>query len=234
MSCVISGARSPGAGTSWNGWRNARPFHRTRIVVTSRPDRQLLQRFRLAQASQLREEQISPAAAEVFADLLTYAERLLSEMALEPSLAANGTNARLLARRAAARAQGSFLYLVMWGRALRQARDQGDKARIEALTDLAALPAGLDAIYEYFLVLLRDTVARREGPHWRQVWNVAYRPLLAVLAVAQAPLTIELLGLLTGRPGEHDRSARPLPTSRNSWTGTGREPGCATSALPST
>ena len=169
-----------------------------RVVVSSRQDQQLLQRFRLAQADMLREEQISSTSEEVFADLLVYAERLLADMALRPRLAARGSSPRLLARQIARRAEGNFLYLVMWGRALQHAQDRGDDDRVDALTDLSALPAGLEAIYEYFLVLLRDTVSLREGPGWRRTWNEMYRPLLAVLAVAQAPLTIKSLGLLTG------------------------------------
>ncbi|MET0133788.1 MAG: hypothetical protein ABW215_09365, partial [Kibdelosporangium sp.] len=100
-------------------------------------------------------------------------------------------------RRLAEHARGSFLYLVLWGRGLRDAVQDGDETRIAALTDLSVLPTGLDGIYEYFLALVRDAVRQREGRGWARAWKYVYRPLLALLAVAQAPLTERHL-LLSG------------------------------------
>ncbi|HZB30322.1 MAG TPA: hypothetical protein VE465_09165 [Streptosporangiaceae bacterium] len=155
-----------------------------RIVVSSRPDPRLLQRFRLAQRHRLREETIEPSSAEVRSDLRAYAERLLADF---PGLP------RGLAGRVSDRAQGSFLYLVLWGRALRRAMGNGDGGQVAALTDLLALPDGLDGIYEYFLVVLRDTVQRREGGSWKRVWDGIYRRVLGVLSVAQAQLRLDSL-----------------------------------------
>ncbi|MBP2326616.1 tetratricopeptide (TPR) repeat protein [Kibdelosporangium banguiense] len=160
-----------------------------RIVVSCRPDRQLLHRFRLAQADRLREETIEPSAAEVTADLIVYAESVLDD----PALA--GVR-RMSTRRLAEHARGSFLYLVLWARGLRDAVNDGDETRIAALTDLSVLPTGLDGIYEYFLTLVRDAVRQREGRAWTRAWKYVYRPLLAVLAVAQAPLSERHLLLL--------------------------------------
>lgn len=195
-----------------------------RIVITSRPDRHLLQRFRLAQADQLREEEIKPSAEEVFNDLLTYAERLLAELPLGASLTTPPGTATRLARRVAERAGGSFLYLVMWGRALRQAHESDDENRINALTDLSVLPLGLDGIYQYFLVLVRDTVVRREGwPGWKGTRRQVYRPLLSVLTVAQAPLTSAHLAMLTGLREKQDDIAQALAdlTQFLEWDGAG-------------
>ena len=101
------------------------------------------------------------------------------------------------------------------------AQDGGDGERVNALTDLSALPAGLEAIYEYFFVLLRDTVSVREGPGWRQTGMRCIGRLHAVLAVAQAPLTIKSLGMPTGTSAV----LRHLPISRNSSTAMARERG---------
>jgi tetratricopeptide (TPR) repeat protein len=157
-----------------------------RIVVTCRPDRQLLQRFRLAQADRLREETIEPATHEVTGDLVLYAESVLSDPLLAGIRNVNP-------QRVAARAQGSFLYLVLWARGLRDAVQDGDHALVAALTDLAELPTGLAGIHEYFLALVRDTVRQREGQSWTRVWKRVYRRLLGVLAVAQASLSAEQL-----------------------------------------
>jgi hypothetical protein len=156
-----------------------------RIVVSSRPDPRLLQRFRLAQGPWLREQPIESSAAAVRRDLLAYTERLLAELPPLP---------RGLANQVVDRAQGSFLYLVLWGRALRRAVTAGDATQLAALTDLVTLPDGLDGIYEYFLVVLRDTTQHRAGLH---IWNNVYRPVLGVLSVAQAPVSVSTLLDLT-------------------------------------
>lgn len=166
-----------------------------RVVVTARAERDLLRRFRLAQAERLREETIA-STPEVTADLERYAERLLSDPDLTAMCASRGIGASRLARRAVERAAGNFLYLTLWGRALRRAYETGDADGVGGLTDLTALPSGLDGIYEYFLVAVCDTVARREGETWRRVWRVSHRPLLGVLAVAQSPLTVDRLARL--------------------------------------
>ncbi len=178
-----------------------------RIVVSSRPDRELLRRFRLAQADRLREENIEPTAGEVRGDLLAYARGLLADPVFAGRSASWGPHGANVARRVAEHAGGSFLYLVLWGKALREAAEAGDEARVAALTDLSVLPAGLDGIYEYFLVLISDTVRHREGVRWKRVWNRVYRRLFGVLAVAQAPLTRATLLLLSDLADERDAVA---------------------------
>ncbi|MEU9688655.1 hypothetical protein [Amycolatopsis japonica] len=173
-----------------------------RVVVSARPDAELLRRFRLAQADRLREERIEPSATEVREDLLKYARRVVAapEIAGQPELRRVGTEA--VARRVSDRAEGSFLYLTLWANGLRDAVADGDAKRVTALTELAVLPAGLDGIYEYFLVLIRDTVKRREGPQWTSRWKQVHLRLLEVLAVAQAPLPRKTLLFLTDLIGD--------------------------------
>jgi tetratricopeptide (TPR) repeat protein len=167
-----------------------------RIVVSCRPDRQLLQRFRLKQAERLREVTIEPLATHVTADLVEYVERVLTD----PLLAGIAVNPRRIAEHA----HGSFLYLVLWGRGLHEAVEAGDSAQIAALTDLAVLPNGLDGIYEYFLAAIRDGVRGREGQTWTRVWRRVYRRLLGVLAVARASVDEDLLLLLGDLSDERD------------------------------
>jgi tetratricopeptide (TPR) repeat protein len=168
-----------------------------RVVVSARPDAELLRRFRLAQKDRLREERIEPSAAEVREDLLKYARRVVTapEVAGQPEVRRVGAEA--VARRIVDRAEGSFLYLNLWASGLLDAVAGDDAGRVAALTELAVLPAGLDGIYEYFLVLIRDTVKRREGAQWTHHWKRVHLRLLEVLAVVQAPLPRKTLLLLT-------------------------------------
>lgn len=176
-----------------------------RIVLSSRPDPVLLQRFRIAQRSRLREETIEPSAAEVRHDLLTYVDRLLAEPGF--SLPGSGFAGRGFAAELVSRAQGSFLYLSLWGNELRRLVRIGDQDRVRALTDLRVLPDGLDGIYGYFLVVLRDAVRHREGWGWSRVWETVYRPILGVLSVAQASLDVDSL-LRLANPRGSARAAR--------------------------
>ncbi len=60
-------------------------------------------------------------------------------------------------------------------------------------------------------MLVRQTVVQRAGAAlWRAIWNTTYRPLLRVLAVAQAPLTVHDLGLLTGLASDQDGIAEAV------------------------
>jgi hypothetical protein len=83
-----------------------------RVVVSSRPDYQLLHRFRLAQVPRLREVPIEPDSTEVRADLAQYVARLLAEPLFDglPDLRREGRTG--LANRVVDRARGSLLYLV--------------------------------------------------------------------------------------------------------------------------
>jgi tetratricopeptide (TPR) repeat protein len=180
-----------------------------RVVVSARPDTELLRRFRLAQADRLREERIEPSAAEVREDLLKYARTVVSAPGIAELPEVRRVGAEAVARRIADHAEGSFLYLTLWASGLRDAVSDGDGERVAALTRLSVLPAGLDGIYEYFLVVIRDTVKRREGNRWTHVWARVHRKLLEVLAVAQAPLPLKTLLLLTdlSRDRAHAREA---------------------------
>nr|WP_042193417.1 hypothetical protein [Kibdelosporangium sp. MJ126-NF4]CEL20765.1 hypothetical protein [Kibdelosporangium sp. MJ126-NF4]CTQ89678.1 hypothetical protein [Kibdelosporangium sp. MJ126-NF4] len=174
-----------------------------RIVVSCRPDRQLLQRFRLAQADRLREEAIEPSSGEVSGDVVVYVHSVLSE----PGLA---ELPRIDANRIAAHAQGSFLYVALWARGLRAAVDDSDHERTLALTNLSTLPTGLSGIYEYFVALVRDAVRHREGQQWKRVWKRVHRRLLGVLAVAQAAVSVDQVLLLADLEDERVDSVDAL------------------------
>ncbi|ONI74770.1 hypothetical protein ALI144C_38865 [Actinosynnema sp. ALI-1.44] len=174
-----------------------------RIVVSCRPDRQLLQRFRIAQADRLREETIEPASGEVTGDVVVYVHSVLSDPALSAL-------PRIDANRIATHAQGSFLYVAMWARGLRDAAAAGDQERIAALTGLSTLPNGLAGIYEYFIALVRDGVRRREGDQWKRIWKRVHRRLLGVLAVAQAAVSVDQVLLLADLEQERADSVDAL------------------------
>ncbi|MFI9007541.1 hypothetical protein ACIGNX_09960 [Actinosynnema sp. NPDC053489] len=181
-----------------------------RVVASARPDDRLLERFRRGQGDRVREVAIEAAAEDVRRDLVQLARGLLTDppVARLPVVRASGV--AWLARRIAAQADGNFLYLALWGAALRDAAEAGDAARVAALADFAVLPAGLEGFYGYFLTLVLRTVEKREAPAGLRFWDEVCRPLLDVLAVARAPLPRAALLDLARLAGRKREAARAL------------------------
>ena len=172
-----------------------------RVVVTSRPDTILLERFRTAQQPSLREEAIVPTEEAVREDLRTYASRVTAQPAVASALQRLGIDLDGYSRHVADRAAGNFLYLVTWSRGVEQMILQRRDTDLDALLRLRTLPDGLDAIYLHFLTLIRDAALQRPAPDgivpMGNAWDTVHLPLLAVLAVAQSPLNLKQLTLLT-------------------------------------
>jgi WD40 repeat protein len=195
-----------------------------RIVVASRPDDRLLARLRAARPGELRELVLDPDALETRRDLDLFVERLAAEPTIAAALADRGIPAARFRSGAAARAAGNFQYAVALARAIdaaiehasgRRSRLRGPLAgrpagqdangELDRLLRLEGVPAGLSELYAFFLALLRDAVEGERvevdalgRPGWAPAWPAVYQPLLAVLAVAKAPLGAATLRRLTG------------------------------------
>lgn len=193
------GHRPGGAGEDVLDWLAQCPRlpGNVRVVITSRPGERL-RGLRARQREWLREETITDSAERVAGDLRAYTSAALDDPAVAAVLSAHPAGPARLARRVVERADGNFLYLVLWVQGLRRAIAEGDDRRLAALTDFTALPGGLTGIYECFLTLVHDAVRLANGPGWRRVWREAHRPLLGALAVARGPLTLAGLARAAG------------------------------------
>ncbi|GAB2960808.1 hypothetical protein [Saccharothrix stipae] len=167
-----------------------------RVVVSARPDDDLLARFRGAQQPWLREVVIDADADEVRADVHHYTSHVATaEPALDAALREAGAVPERFWEAVAARASGNFQYASAVVRAVIDAVRRGEREELASLARLDNLPAELDDLYAFFIRLVRDGVRHRvvdlvgPRPQRSAAWTALYQPLLAVLAVAQEPLT---------------------------------------------
>ncbi|CAM5328871.1 ATP-binding protein [Streptomyces avidinii] len=173
------------------------------LVMTSRPHAALAQlRHRTTELP------IDPVSAQVTADLLAYATRVMATAPLKAAAEAAGLYPDVLHRDVVRHAAGNFLYLSTYARALAGAVAAADGALTARLLDLAELPHGLTGLYAFFIDSARTDLGSlgmldiREptGPadHLTPAWEGVGQPLLGVLAVAREPLTVDQLTALAG------------------------------------
>ncbi|WP_436496852.1 hypothetical protein [Actinokineospora sp. HUAS TT18] len=162
------------------------------VVVASRPDPVLLAGYRLRQRGRLREVSISAASKSVAGDLRDYADQVADNRPLRRTLEKRGHSLRDSARAAASRADGNFLFLVSWSRALSHAAAAHRWADVDTLADHDQLPATLTDLYDLFMVMLQQAAAER--------WARVHRRMLGVVVVARAPLTMAQWAVMAGQP----------------------------------
>lgn len=162
------------------------------VVVASRPDPGLLAGYRLRQQGRLREVSIDAASKQVTGDLRDYADQIAEDRALRKALAKRGHSLHDSARAAAGRADGNFLFLASWSRALTHAVSARRWADVTLLADQDRLPASLTDLYDLFVVMLRAASGRR--------WEQVHLPLLSTVVVARAPLSVAQLSTMAGVP----------------------------------
>jgi hypothetical protein len=151
-----------------------------RFVLTSRPEGAALRHFEQLNIPHL---VLDAGGAENQADVQTYVRyRLDHSETLRSRLTKEAVEADAFVERVIEASQGNFLYLVWLLRSVEEGTQQFDS--------LETLPEGLDGIYREFLR------TRAPGEDIR-VWRERYRPLLGVLAAAQAPLTTDQLVAFT-------------------------------------
>ncbi len=153
-----------------------------RFVLTSRPDNAALRHFEELRVPYL---ELDAGRDENSNDIREFVgHQLSSSTGLEAQLAEQGVRHETFIDRVLVASQGNFLYLVY----LIPAVANGTQ-RVDALE---ALPRGLDGIYRQFLR------TRTLGQDVRGRWRAFYRPVLGVLAAAQAPLSIQQVVNFTG------------------------------------
>jgi hypothetical protein len=168
-----------------------------RVVLTSRPDDEMLSRFRRSQERWLREAAIDPRSERVQGDLRRYVTGFSAQDSVKDALVGQDVDASDFAARFVAKAEGNFQYVAALFRGIEQAIAGGEQEQLHQLLSGADLPAGLEQLYAFFLTLIRDSVADQkieiEGEDSLDVtylpaWEGLYQPVLGVLAVAREPL----------------------------------------------
>lgn len=153
---------------------------RVRFILTSRPDSEVLRRFDLLPVQRLhldasREDNMEDASKYAFLQLTRSAHG-----AAAPPRESSDIDA--LADRLANASQGNFLYLDLVLRSLPQSHLFSDEG--------PTLPSGLAEAY-------REFMRTRIGSDISD-WRKQFRPILAVLVAAKAPLTLTQLQRLSG------------------------------------
>ena len=147
-----------------------------RFVLTSRPEGTALRHFEQLAIPYL---VLDGRREENLEDIRVYVRhRLETSKALQKRLRERGMQRRAFIERATEASQGNFLYLIWLLRAVEESVQQVDA--------LETLPRELGSVYREFL---RACTIGEDIRRWRD----HYRPLLGVLAAAQAPLTAEQL-----------------------------------------
>lgn len=148
---------------------------KVRFVLTSRPDSAVLRHFEEQHIPYLT---IDAGREENLFDARRYIRVQISKHeVLRAHLTKEGMSPQTFTEKVLSTSHGNFLYLVWTLSAI--------TGKAQKLDSLDILPEGLDGIYREFL-------RTRAGKNVHQ-WRAYYRPLLGILAVAQAPLTVEQL-----------------------------------------
>jgi hypothetical protein len=176
------------------------------IVITSRPQ-SALGLLRSARDGSLLEIVVEGRDSRVAGDLLAYAEKTLATDEVTSAAQARGLFPDQFRRQAARRAEGNFLYLVSYVRALNDAIASDEAALADRLFRLEDVPPTLAGIYGLFVELARVEIDRLglldiENPlspedQYTPSWEGVGQPILGVLTVAREPLTEAQLMRLT-------------------------------------
>jgi WD40 repeat protein/energy-coupling factor transporter ATP-binding protein EcfA2 len=198
------------------GWLAACPElpENVRLVLTSRPDPDLLSAFRQAKAAELVELTIDPDdeedEARIREDLGRFLENVAAEPVVTQALQAHAVEPASFVAEATVRAEGNFQYAVALARGIDHALAvQPPADDVPALLRLEGIPAGTGELYHFFLSRIKAEADRAPvqvstgplaEPEDRPAWAALYFPILAVLAVALEPLAPERLQAYAAAP----------------------------------
>jgi WD40 repeat protein len=191
------------------------------LLLTSRPDDELLDPLRRKHDHWLREVSLDEIDERMVADLTRYADQVVDQPTVRAAIVGRHEPRRVV-RRVVAAARGNFLYLRTLLNAVRDAA--GDTDMVDALLSQAELPDELDALYALLLTLLHRSVGTERiavpgdelGEEFLMpAWDAVYRPLLGTLAVAREPLTLDQAAYLGGIRGAAGAVRAAIPRVRS-------------------
>jgi hypothetical protein len=189
-----------------------------RLVITSRPDEDLLRNFRARQRTRIKEVpldyELPHVKCHIEADLQAYARRLAAIPDVHSTLSASGQTPDVFAAAAVSKADGNLGYLDAIGRAIDRASAAKNIDGLRQIVALSSLPAGLHQLYGFFLHQLKTRVGDRsisiEDPqsfdvHYVSEWSELYIPIIGLLTVAAEPLSPAQIRKLAGiQAGDND------------------------------
>jgi len=156
-----------------------------RFIVSSR-DENLELLGRLLARNDARHLHLDVTEKENLNDLGNYAGRVISVPQLQQALAEVGSSPEAFADTLLAKAAGNFLYLRSVLDAIQESLADPEKKRLPGLLDVNGLPGDLPGLYGHFLTAIVGW-CRQEFP--TETWRRYLSPLLAAMAVAQAPVS---------------------------------------------
>jgi len=178
-----------------------------KIVLTSRPQ-SALGLLRAVRRSQMEEILLNSEDHHVTEDLVAYADRALATIGITREAEVRQLFPDQFRRDVARQANGNFLYLASYARALDGAIDSKDAKLKDRLFKLDALPGTIYGIYGVFVELAKFQIDQLglldvEDPSSQEdesvpAWEGAGRKLLGVLAIAREPLAEEQLMKMSG------------------------------------
>lgn len=178
-----------------------------RFVLTSRQGDHELRVFVEKQSRALQTLAIATEDARVTADVETYVERWLAELAHAGVFAHQGTMRDAQATRLANKANGNLGYLDALARAIDSASVREDAGALSRLFDLQRLPDSLQMLYGHFLHQIMTGVARQRiemtdaetgETYDKPAWPSVDSRVLGVLCVALEPLSLAQIAELGG------------------------------------
>ena len=186
-----------------------------RFVLTSRPPEDAVSLFMekqqrvlqvLAIAAHDRNE-TTQLSRQVDNDLEAYVNKLASDAAIKTHLDGLPGGATGFKQQAVVKADGNIGYLDALARAIDQALVRPDSQVLAALLTVKTLPDDLQDLYAFFLHQIKQSLARQRiemvdqetgGTYDKPVWPAVHSRVLAVLAVAREPVTLEQIRYLGG------------------------------------
>jgi tetratricopeptide (TPR) repeat protein len=168
-----------------------------RFVLTSRPEKELLDVLRRRQKAWLREEIIDPQSEQVRSDILCCSKNFAAQETIKNALKEHGISSDYFANLAATKAEGNFQFLVALFRVIDQTIKENSRENLDKLLRFEDVPQGLDELYAFFLSLVKNSVTGRDvevlsdtpfDVKKQSSWEYLYQPILGVLSVAKEPL----------------------------------------------
>jgi tetratricopeptide (TPR) repeat protein len=179
-----------------------------RMVLTSRPSLGQLAVFREKQRAYMATLAIDADDMRVQADIRSYAQTMIEPPAIATAVEDSGREEESFLAELVAKADGNIGYLAAIGRAFDQAAGAGERrGALDELLRLDRLPDGIQGLHAFFLRLIQtgpgskdlkvtDPVSHRTG--LVNAWEELFHPILKVLAVCLAPLTLAQIHVFTG------------------------------------